>query len=31
VLADEDLPAARVAARRVVIIADAAAAPAQEH
>lgn len=27
VLADEDLPAARVAARRVVIIADAAAAP----
>ena len=27
VLADEDLPAARVAARRVLIIADAAAAP----
>lgn len=30
VLADEDLPAARVAARRVVIIADGAAAAAQE-
>jgi 6-phosphogluconolactonase len=30
VLADEDLPAARVAARRVVIIADAAAAPARD-
>ena len=31
VLAEEDVPAARVTARRVVIIADAAAAPAREH
>jgi 6-phosphogluconolactonase len=31
VLAGEDVPSARVAARRVLIIADAAAAPAPEH